>query len=275
MTKRAEIALSRREFGLVTGGFLISGVASGCQGQGSGRQRSEARLTARPSATKTTWAAGTYALGLAGARDAFLQVPADAGDGPLPVLVLFHGAGGSAERFLRRLATATEALRIVIVATDSRGRTWDVIPGEQGTLLDIVTGHRRSAGFGADVAFLDRALERVFQKVSVDPACIAVGGFSDGATYALSLGLINGDLFQRIVAFSPGFIVEGEPRGRPQVFVSHGRADEILPIDRCSRRIVPALQKRGYAVTFREFDGGHEMPEALAREAIRWIMGGA
>ena len=275
MPQRAQIAISRRRFGLVAGGFLLSGVASACQAQGRGRQRGDARLTARPSATKTTWAAGTHALGLGGARDAFLQVPADAGDGPLPVLVLFHGAGGSAERFLRRLAKATEALRIVILATDSRARTWDVIPGEQGTLLDIVTGHRRSAGFGPDVEFLDRALERVFQKVAGDPERIAVGGFSDGASYALSLGLTNGDLFRRIVAFSPGFIVEGEPRGRPQVFVSHGRADEILPIDRCSRRIVPVLQERGYAVTFREFDGGHEMPEALAREAISWIMGGA
>jgi phospholipase/carboxylesterase len=100
---------------------------------------------------------------------------------------------------------------------------------------------------------------------------ITLGGFSDGATYALSLGLRNGDLFPRVVAFSPGFIVEGPPHGTPRFFVSHGTADTILPIDSCSRRIVPALRQRGYDVTFREFDGGHEVPESIAREAMNWI----
>ena len=172
-----------------------------------------------------------------------------------------------------RLAPIVESTGVAVLAPDSRGRTWDVILGEQSTLLDIVSGQRRSSGFGPDVAFLDRALERVFQKVNVDPARLAVGGFSDGATYALSLGLINGELFRRILAFSPGFFVEGEPHGRPRVFISHGRSDDILPIDQCSRRIVPLLQKRGYDVTFREFDGRHEVPEAIARDAFIALAG--
>jgi predicted esterase len=101
--------------------------------------------------------------------------------------------------------------------------------------------------------------------MAVDPARVAIGGFSDGATYALSLGLVNGDLFPKVVAFSPGFVVEGPVHGKPEFFVSHGTSDPILPIDQCSRIIVPALRKRGYDVTFREFDGGHEVPESVAR----------
>jgi predicted esterase len=123
--------------------------------------------------------------------------------------------------------------------------------------------------FAADVTFLNRALERVFETVSVDPRGISIGGFSDGATYALSLGLINGDLFSRVLAFSPGFVVPGAPHGKPRLYVSHGTADQILPIDRCSRRIVPALQKLGYDVTFREFEGGHEVPSGIAREGMK------
>ena len=266
--------MSRRRFGLVAGSLLASCfVGEGCGAQGDSPPSRTAILKARPSATITTWPSGTRALGLGDARDALLHVPANAGEDPLPLIVLFHGAGGSGERFLRRIAAAAEGLRIALLAPDSRGRTWDAVLGEQRSLLDIVTGHRQVQGFGLDVAFLDRALERVFQKVAVDPARIAVGGFSDGATYALSLGLINGDLFRRILAFSPGFWVEGEPRGRPQIHVSHGRADEILPIDRCSRRIVPELEKRGYTVTYREFDGGHEVPEGIAREAIGGVIG--
>jgi phospholipase/carboxylesterase len=270
-------AISRRRFSLLAGNLVASCfVCGGCdrhERPPSSTASSTAILKARPSAASTVWAAGTHVLGLGDARDALLQLPANAGEDLLPLIVLFHGAGGSGERFLRRIAAAAEGLRIALLAPDSRGRTWDAVLSEQTSLLDIVTGHRQVQGFGLDVAFLDRALERVFQKVAVDPTRIAVGGFSDGATYALSLGLINGDLFRRIVAFSPGFWVEGESRGHPQIYVSHGRADEILPIDRSSRRIVPELEKRGYTVTYREFDGGHEVPEGIAREALGGVIG--
>jgi predicted esterase len=121
---------------------------------------------------------------------------------------------------------------------------------------------------------LNRTLERVFETASIDPACIAIGGFSDGATYGLSLGLINGDLFSNVVAFSPGFIIGGAQTPRkPRVFVSHGTRDHILPIERCGRRVVAGLRARGYDVTFREFDGDHEIPPAIAREGLQWLAG--
>ncbi len=55
-------------------------------------------------------------------------------------------------------------------------------------------------------------------------------GFSDGASYALSIGLTNGDLFTHVVAFSPGFASPVTYTGKPPVFVSHGTHDEVLPI---------------------------------------------
>jgi predicted esterase len=55
------------------------------------------------------------------------------------------------------------------------------------------------------------------------------------------------------------------------VFVSHGRADAVLPIARTTRRLVPALEQDGYAVQAREFDGGHEVPRAVQQEAARWL----
>jgi predicted esterase len=154
------------------------------------------------------------------------------------------------------LGSAAEEAGIAVLAPDSRAFTWDAIRSR----------------FGPDVIFLDRALKRVFDIVSVDPTHIAIGGFSDGATYALSLGLINGDLFSRVVAFSPGFVVPGKQHGSPRVFISHGKADPVLPIDRCSRRIVPDLQRRGYEVAFREFSGKHEIPADIARAGMQWIL---
>ena len=72
--------------------------------------------------------------------------------------------------------------------------------------------------------------------------------------------------------FSPGFIVPGERIGKPPVFISHGRQDNVLPIDQCSRVIVPALQRLGYDVTYREFDGKHQLPPEIAADALQWFM---
>ncbi len=55
--------------------------------------------------------------------------------------------------------------------------------------------------------------------------------------------------------------------------VSHGTADPVLPIDACSRQLVPALVEAGYAVTYEEFDGGHTVPPVVADKAFAWWAG--
>jgi phospholipase/carboxylesterase len=196
---------------------------------------------------------GLAALGLGGARDAVLSVPRSYDPArPAPLLVLLHGAGGEGRQLIDLFVETAEARGYLILSPDSRSRTWDVILG----------------GFGADVTFLDRALRLVFERFAVDPARIAVGGFSDGASYGLSIGITNGELFSHILAFSPGFAAPVETHGSPKIFVSHGIDDRVLPIDPCSRRLVPALRNSGYDVDYREFDGGHTVPPEMVTAAI-------
>jgi phospholipase/carboxylesterase len=248
---------SRRRF-ITTAGSALASVAFGGGGchQLASPYPDDGRLTERPRANVSTSADRERPLRLESDRDAILRVPSAARDAAVPLLVLLHGATGSGAGVLRRLGSVPDEAGVAVLAPDSRSSTWDVI--EEGT-------------FGADVQFLNRALERVFETVAIDRSRVAVGGFSDGATYALSLGLINGDLFSHVIAFSPGFLVQRAPHGHPQFFISHGTSDPILPIERCSRLIVPALRKAGYGVTFREFNGGHEVPETVAREGLTWV----
>jgi phospholipase/carboxylesterase len=246
MTRRQFISISSA----LTGSAVL-GQACTTSTEPIGAQ--DGRLMARPGAPVESAASGVEALGLDPSRDGILRVPANA-KAPLPLLVMLHGASSRAARFLPRFEAEADAAGIALLVPDARSSTWDAIRGR----------------FGPDVAFLDRALARAFSRVAVDPLRIAIGGFSDGATYAITLGLINGDLFRRIVAFSPGFFVEGTPSGKPGCFISHGVSDEILPIDRCSRRIVSVLRKRGYDIEFREFAGGHEMPTAILNDGFAW-----
>lgn len=221
--------------------------------QGAG----EGRLRARPARPRGTFEPGVQSLGLGGGRDATLFVPAlYRPTRPAAFVLALHGAGGSGEgptNFWRPIA---EANGLVVLSPDSRDRTWDGVLG----------------GFGPDVTFIDRALASVFGRCAVDPARMTISGFSDGASYALSLGLVNGDLFQKVVAFSPGFIVPAEWHGTPTFFMSHGRADRILPIDVTSRRVQVQLLRGGYNVRYREFDGGHTIPPEIRDEAVRWML---
>jgi phospholipase/carboxylesterase len=251
-----DIGLTRRRFA-TTAGCALASFACGHLGSASARTEDtdDGRLTARPGMTVAgTLSSGPLGLG-AGGRDGVIQMPSVLPKGPVPLLLFLHGATQSGAGSLRRISAAADEAGVAVLAPDSRGTTWDAIRG----------------GFGDDVAFLNRALEHVFARLAVDPARLAVGGFSDGASYALSLGLANGDLFPRVVAFSPGFVIPAEAHGRPRFFVSHGTADQILPIDQCSRIIVPRLRSRQYDVTFREFEGRHEVPPQVATEGLQWL----
>lgn len=187
---------------------------------------------------------------------ALRYVPAPADCGPYRLVLLLHGAGGSARQAIDLLLPLADAHRLLLVAPESTHATWDLI----------------TEGFGPDVRRIDRILTQVFDAYPVER--VAVGGFSDGASYALSLGLTNGDLFDAVLAFSPGFAAPLVTHGRPPVYVSHGTGDPVLPIDRCSRRLVPWLRTLGYGVTFREFDGGHEVPAEVAQHAVIWLLEG-
>jgi predicted esterase len=131
----------------------------------------------------------------------------------------------------------------------------------------------QGGGFGRDIASIDRLLHWAFDRYRVDRGRLAIGGFSDGASYCLSVGIANGDLFSHVLAFSPGQLPRVDSRGRPEIFVSHGTGDEVLLIDACSRRIVPALRRFGYTVDYREFAGGHEVPPTMVRAAVEKLAG--
>jgi predicted esterase len=44
-----------------------------------------------------------------------------------------------------------------------------------------------------------------------------------------------------------------------------------LPIDRCSRKLVPQLQRALYDVLYHEFNGSHTVPSPITQEAISWF----
>lgn len=208
------------------------------------------RLRARPDRPRDVATPGIYELKFP--RPVLLYVP------PKPsgaFALMLHGATQEPQRMIVRLRDAADQSGVTILAPKSAGITWDAIRGS----------------FGPDVAFIDETLRAAFDQCSVDRKRLAIAGFSDGATYALALGRANGDLFTHIIAFSPGFLIPIERIGSPRVYLSHGNADPILPIDSASRSIARELRRENLSVRFHEFEGGHMIPPDVAREAFEWL----
>ena len=221
------------------------------------RRAGDNRLAARPGPGPAAATTGERALKLRQKRDGLLYVPASSSKyEKAPLVIILHSASQNADRGFILLRSLANEHGFLVLAPASKGGTWDAIDGS----------------YGPDIDFIDRALQKTFLWRTIDPERIAVAGFSDGASYALSIGLANGDLFTSVLGFSPGIVVPGQRAGKPPIFISHGRQDQILPIDECSRRIVPELQGEGYQVTYREFDGSHMVPPEVASEAMRWFM---
>lgn len=223
------------------------------------------RLGARPGRGNPTTASPPNGYSLLGinkddrSRDAILYWPTNIDPlKPAPLLVFLHGAGQNGALMAKSLRDASDARGFLLLAPTSRAVTWDM--------------HRAPAC--SDAATIDAAMAKVFSAASIDPKRIALGGLSDGASFAISLGLANGDFFSDVLAFSAGFFHVPMRYGRPRVFLSHGRRDRIIDF-RIGREIANRLIGGGYDVRLEPFDGGHDIPKMGLEIALDRFLSGS
>lgn len=185
--------------------------------------------------------------------------PAD----PAPFLLLLHGGGQKGGDMIRMFRAEADRRGIVLLAPDAARRTWDAV---------LEVGHGRQPAFGEDVPRIDAAMKEAFARVAIDPKRTAIAGFSDGAGYALSLGVRNSAMFRNTMAFSAGLMVAGDTGPPSHIFISHGDKDHVLPIAISRDMLVPALKQAGFHVTFVQFHGDHELPgDVLDRALDDWL----
>lgn len=236
---------------------LVAGIAFalGCEDHTTAVvHNSDPRLYSRPNTyVQPSLSAGMHRF-VWHTTEIIAYVPETALARPLiPLNLMLHSSYRDAEQLVRSQREFADSAGVVIVAPYAQSGTWDVV----------------NTTFGPDVLGIDRALAWVFDRLPVNPQRIAVTGFSDGASYALAIGRANGDMFTKVVAYSPGFLAPVVHRGRPSIVVSHGTHDEELPYERTRDGLIPELKKEGYDVDFRTFDGKHEVLLPLAEEVIK------
>lgn len=200
----------------------------------------------------------------------FRDVPARAGNGPHPALVLMHGLGTDENDLLPLADSLPPEFWIISLrapwTTPFGGYAWygfgQGLEPDEKTLNDSV----RRVG-----AFLDELADRF---PAVDQKAVYVGGFSQGGVMAATLTCARSARGMRGSLVLSGYLPEKAcpqpiPSGYP-VFWGHGRLDPVVPYSRGeegSSRLI-AL---GASVTFSGYPIAHTIsPEEMA-DIRQWL----
>ena len=172
-----------------------------------------------------------------------------------PVLLFFHGAGGTGRRELRAVLSAADRYGTVVAAPDSRTRP--------GTSSPVASSDRTSpspteCSTGSPTAATSTS------------SAWRSGGSLTGRPMRCRLGSPTATCSRPSLRSRRDSSSRPRSQGRPRIFISHGQRDSVLPIDLCGRRLAAGLSLDGYAVTFHEFDGGHSVPVDVAALGFRW-----
>lgn len=243
-----------RAVAILNGALLLGCIPSVEANQ---QRRGSPRLTARRREPDLTIAPGRHNFRVLGSAAAIHIPQSYQPTNATPLVIFLHGALRAIDDFMESHAPISENTGAIVLMPLSSVSTWDAINGD----------------FGPDVAIINGALDWAFRRCNIDATRIVLSGFSDGGTYVLALGRSNGDLFSRVVAYAPGFLIDVPRNGRPQILITHGTQDVVLPIDVTSRRILPALRSAGYTVDYREFTGPHAVPLSIVREMMQTLAG--
>ena len=159
-----------------------------------------------------------------GASSAVLLTPDEIEPGRrYPLVTVLHGAGRQDELLVRACQGEPEKRQALFLVPRSVQPTWDLIACDERPDLD----------------FLEHAYDLIYRRYPIDPARQALLGYSDGASYALAVGLSNPHVFCAVMGWAAGFVAIDDRRLRAERPEARGP-----PRVRHARRAVPVRPRR-------------------------------
>jgi predicted peptidase len=178
-----------------------------------------------------------------------------------PLITVFHGAGRREEMLVKACREEPDRRRALFLIPRSVEPTWDLIHGGPGQ---------------CDLEFLEYAWDLIYRRYPIDPRRQVLIGYSDGASYALSLALSNPGFFDAALCWAAGFATMdrasvGSENKRTRFYLEYGTADPLFPFDRIALPMRENLTRAGYRVEFSVDEGGGHWPSgSFQREALDW-----
>jgi predicted esterase len=180
-----------------------------------------------------------------------------------PLITVLHGAGRQDEQLAKVFRDEPERRQALFLIPRSVLPTWDLIAGAGRPDLD----------------FLEYAYDLIYRRYPVDEKGQALVGYSDGASYGLSVGLSNPNIFSAVMGWAAGFEVAdretiGSTAAKPRVLLEYGTHDPLFPFERVALPMRAHLEQLGYSVEFRVDQGGKHWPSSTFHsEALDWFFG--
>ena len=197
------------------------------------------------------------------------------GSGQPPLLILLHGVGSN-ERDLFGFAPLLDPRFQVLSVRAPLVRGPDSFAWFDVRFLP--------EGFAINPEHLRASRERIVQFASeavaayaADPARVYLLGFSQGAIMSLATALASPAPLAGIAPLSgrvppevrPDIAPASELAGLPILLV-HGRSDAVIPL-RFAHEARDLLVTLPVALTYREYDMGHEINERALSETLHWL----
>lgn len=177
----------------------------------------------------------------------WLQVPTDYDAARRwPLVVVLHGAGSSAESFIKAWPAAVSQYGWILLAVKSRGQAWEDSDG------DVILG----------------AMDDVRKTYNVDRERTFLIGYSSGGFMACRFGMKNHAQFRAMAVVAGA--QEASAKGAKEhlsVFVCVGERD---PNVSCCKRTFKFLEKQGFDTEYKEVPKMEHSP--ILPEACAWVL---
>jgi len=194
---------------------------------------------------------------------------------PEGALILLHGRGTD-ETDLYPLLDELDPERKLAGVTPGAPNT-DIPPGGRHWYIVEEVGQPNEETFLSTIKTLTRLCDDFVRSWGVRWEKTIIGGFSQGAAMALSVGLGDGRPAAAGIMAMSGFLptVRGwrlDPRGHRDVpvWASHGSFDNMIPVG-FGRRARDVLEQAGVKVTYRETRVLHSIDPELLPEMREWL----
>lgn len=183
-----------------------------------------------------TLVTGTYEVWLehdGRERRYLVHVPPNLSGEPRPLLLLLHGAGGTAETIERGVGVSALADRegFIVVFPEAVDRFWRIKVGADQAIDDL--------------GYIRRVVEDVSARLPVDAARVYVGGVSNGAAMTTRLACEASDVFAAVAIVSgtsrPGFEEKCKPRRPVPMIVFLNTDDPLVRFDGRPFTLLPSL----------------------------------
>lgn len=192
-----------------------------------------------------------------------------------PLLLLLHGVGGNEQNLFTLADSFPDYYKVVAVrgplTLGHNSYAWFNVRFSSGK--PIINEKEAEASRKVILKFLDELKD----KERYDEKNVYLMGFSQGGIMSYSTALTEPEKIAGIAVMSGRLLPEVKPLitsnarlSKLKVFISHGRQDNVLPVQ-YAYDAIEYLKSKGISPEFHEYPEGHTITQEMFTDVKKWL----